>query len=147
MPDVDRFISVEKMRDGGSFAVKFDDRLGNQYILFTKIRFADVGQQKEDQHGYSQEREIVGYEKPVIIDCDPAKRPQNTETRIYSELCGPASRVSWDRARKIIGKLGDLAPGLAPIQAEWLKQMTAVVEGEGNPQPGSRTRSTWHRRL
>jgi len=145
MPDVDRFISVEMIRDGGSFAVEFEDREHNQYILFTQIRLADVGPEKEDQRGYSQEREIVGYEEPVIIGCDPAKRPQNAKTRIYSELCGPASRVSWDQARKIIGKIGDLAQGLSEIEACWLKQMTAVVEGEGHPPPGSKTHLTAHR--
>ena len=147
MPDVGRFISVEMIRDGGSFALKFEDRDGNQYILFTQIQFADVGPEKEDQRGHSQAREIVGYENPVIIDCDPAKRPQNTKTRIYGELCGPASRVSWDQARTIVGKIGDLAQRLDPIEAGWLKQMTAILESEGHPPPGSKTHSTWHRAL
>lgn len=143
--DVHKFINVEMIRDGGSFACKFEGPDGNQYILFTKIRFANVGARKKEQRGYSQEKEIVGYDKPVIIDCDPAKRPADTKTRIYSELCGPAGRVSWRQARQIIGKAGTLAHGLSPLEADWLKRMTAIVEGSGDAPAGWPTRSTWHR--
>ena len=145
LPDVRRFISVEMIRDGGSFAAKFESGDGNQYILFAQVHFADVGLPKKDEHGYHQERELVVYDEPVIIDCDPSKRPQDTEKVRYSELSGPASRVPWDQARKIISKIGDLAQDLSPIAAGWLRQMTAVVEGEGHPPPGSKTRSAWHR--
>jgi hypothetical protein len=143
--DVHKFINVEMIRDGGSFACKLEGRAGIQYILFTKIRFANVGAPKKEQRGYSQEREIVGYEKPLIIDCDPTKRPADTKNRIYSELCGPAGRVSWRHASRIIGKVGTLAQGLNPIQVDWLKRMTAIVEGNGHAPDGWPTRSTWHR--
>ena len=142
LPDVRRFISVEMIRDGGSFAAEFESSDGNQYILFTKVRFADVGPPTKDEHGYHQKREVVGYDEPVIIDCDPAKRPQDSEKVRYSALSGPASRVPWDQARKIIDKIGNLVHGLSPIQAGWLKEMTAVVVSEGHPPPGSETRST-----
>ena len=145
LPDVRRFIGVEMIRDGGSFAAEFESSDGNQYILFTKVHFANAGPPKKDEHGDHQEKELVGYDEPAIIDCDPAKRPQDTEKARYTVLSGPASRVPWDQARQLIGKIGDLAQGLSPIQASWLKQMTAVVEGEGHPPPGSKTRSTWHR--
>jgi hypothetical protein len=46
LPDVRRFISVEMIRDGGSFATKFESSDGNHYILFTKILVADVGPPK-----------------------------------------------------------------------------------------------------
>jgi hypothetical protein len=144
--DVRKFISVEMLRDGGSFALKFEGREGNEYMLFTKIRFADVGPPQEDQHGYSQEKEIVGYENPVIIDCDPAKRPQNTTGRIYGDLNGPATRVHWDQARQIVSEAATLAQGLSPIHSDWLKRMTAIVEGDGHPPSGWPTRSTWHKR-
>jgi hypothetical protein len=111
-----------------------------------KILVADVGPPKKDEHGDHQERELVGYDEPVIIDCDPAKRSQDTEKVRYSELSGPASRMPWDQARKIIGKIGDLAQGPSPIQADWLKRMTAIVEGDGRPSSGWPTRSTSHRR-
>jgi hypothetical protein len=145
LPDVRRFISVEMIRDGGSFAAEFESSDGNQYILLAQVHFADVGPPKKDEHGYHQEKDLVGYDEPVIIDCDPSKRPPDTEKRHYSALSGPATRVPWDQARKIIGKIGELAQDLSPIAAVWLKQMTAVVEGEGQPPPGSKTRSTWHR--
>jgi len=70
LPDVRRFISVEMIRDGGSFAAKFESGDGNQYILFAQVHFADVGPPKKDEHGYHQERELVGYDEPVIINCN-----------------------------------------------------------------------------
>jgi hypothetical protein len=142
LPDVRRFISVEMIRDGGSFAAEFESSDGNRYILFTRVHFVNVDPPKKDEHGYHQAMELVGYDEPVLIDCDPSKRPLDTEKVCYSELSGPASRVAWDQARQIIGKIGDLAQGLSPIQAGWLKEMTAVVEGEGHPPPGSKSRST-----
>ena len=136
LPNVRKFISIEMIRDGGSFALRFENGDGNQYILFTKIRFSDLGPAKKDQHGHQQETELVGYDEPIIIDCDPAKRPQDTEKVRHSELCGPVSRVSWHQARQIIAEIGDLARGLSPIQTDWLNQITAVVQGEGHPPPG-----------
>jgi hypothetical protein len=116
--NVRKFIWVEMIRDGGSFALRFESSDTSQYILFTRIRFTDVGSATKDEHGYHQEREIAGYAEPVIIDCDPAKRPQDTSTRIYSELSGPASRVPWDQARQIVSEAGSLAQGLSPIEAD-----------------------------
>jgi len=127
--DVHEFISIEMIRDGGSFALKFQGRDGNRYILFTRIQFADVGPEREDERGYSQERETVGYGKPIIIDCDPAKRPQDTTGRIYGGLNGPSARISWGKARQILRRAGPLARGLGSIHADWLKLMTAIVEG------------------
>ena len=145
MLNVRKFIWVEMIRDGGSFALKFEGNDANQYILFTRIRLTNVGPATKDQHGYHQEKEIAGYDEPVIIDCDPAKRHQDTKHRIYSELSGPASRVPWDQARQIISKAGTLAESLSPIHADWLKRMTAIVAGDGHPPSGWPTRSTWHR--
>jgi len=144
--NVRKFIRVEMIRDGGSFALKFESSDANQYILFTRIRFTDVGPPTQDKHGYHQEREIAGYDEPVIIDCAPAKRPQDTWHRIYSELSGAVSPVSWDQARQIISTAGTLAQGLSPLQADWLKRMTAILEGEGHPPSCWPTRSTWDRR-
>jgi len=138
--NVRKFISVEMIRDGGSFALKFESCDGNQYILFARIRLANRGPAKKDQHGYHQERELVSYDVPVIIDCDPGKRPQDTDKVIYSVLSGPESPVTWGQARQIIGEIGRLAQGLSPMEASWLKQMTAIVEGDGQS-----LRSTWSR--
>jgi hypothetical protein len=142
---VRKFIHVEMIRDGGSFALKFENGDANQYILFTRIRLTNVGPAVEDERDHHQEKEIAGYDEPVIIDCDPAKRPQDTKGHIYGDLNGPATQVNWDQARQIISDAGPLALGLSPIHAEWLKRMTAIVEGDGYPPSGWPTRSTWHR--
>lgn len=143
--NVRKFIHVEMIRDGGSFALKFENSEANQYLLFTKIRFTNVGPPFEDEHGHHQERECTSYDQPVIIDCDPARRPQGTAGRIYSDLSGPATQVSWDQARGIISEAEPLARGLSPRHADWLKRMTAIMQGDGHPPSGWPTRSTWHR--
>lgn len=91
---VRKFIDIEKIRDGASFALDFQSCEGNRYILFIKIRLAKCGPAKTDQGGIHQESQLEGYDAPVIIDCDPAKRPRNTEKVIYSVLCGPKSPIS-----------------------------------------------------
>jgi hypothetical protein len=133
------------IRDGGSFALEFENCEGNRYILFVKIRLAECGPAWKDQHGVHQERQLEGYDAPVIIDCDPAKRPQNTHKVFYSALGGPKSPVTWHEARQIIGEAARLAPTMSQGCADWMKQMTAIVEGDGEPPPGSQTRSIWHR--
>ena len=120
--NVRKFICVEMIRDGGSFALKFENGDGNRYILFTKIRLAA-----------QQEKEISGWGEPVVIDCDPAKRPQDTDRIIYSELSGPASQISWHVARQILDDAETLAQGLTRNEAEWLRQMTLVADHEGRP--------------
>ena len=102
--DVLKFTSIEMIRDGGSFALKFEGREGNQYILFTKIRFANVGPPRKDEHGYSREREVVGYEKPVIIDSDPPKRPQNTRPAFIANCVDLQAQFRGIRPAKSLAK-------------------------------------------
>jgi hypothetical protein len=142
---VRKFISVEMIRDGGSFAAEFESADGNRYILFTKIRLVDCGPAKKDERGYLQENELVGYHPPVIIDCDSAKRPPDTDTVKYSDMSGPKSPITWDQARNIIGEVAKLAQSLGPVQADCLRQMVAVIQGDGHPPRGSKKRSTWSR--
>jgi hypothetical protein len=142
---VRKFISVEMIRDGGSFALEFESCDGNRYILFIKIRLAECGPAKEDQHRMHQERELEGYDAPIIIDCDPAKRPQNTDHIVYSVLCGPQSPITWDQARQIMGEAARLAQSLSAWGADWLQKMRAIVESNGEPPPGSQRRSIWSR--
>jgi hypothetical protein len=146
LPHVQKFIFVEKIRDGGSFATKFESDDGDSYILFTKIQLVDCGPEQKDERGIRQEKELVGFQQPVLFDCDPAKRPQNTKTVTYDELSGPKSSVTWDEARQIMGEVAKLAHNLSPIRAEWLKQMKAIVAEDGCPPPGIETRSSWTRR-
>jgi hypothetical protein len=141
--NVHKFVSVEMIRDGGSFAAEFESPDGNRYMLFTKIQLVDCGPEEKGERGYRQEKELVGYVEPVIVDCDPAKRPPNTATRIYGAFSGPRTAITWDQARHIIDEVARLAPSLGPIQAGWLQQMVAVIHGNGHPPPGSKTRSTW----
>jgi hypothetical protein len=137
LPNVHKFVGVEMIRDGGSFAAWFESSEPNRYMLFTKIQLVNCGPEEKDERGYYQEKELLGYDEPLIIDCDPAKRPPDTAHRIYSDFCGPKTRVTWDQARHIIDEVARLAPSLRSIQAGWLQQMVAVVHGDGQPPSGS----------
>jgi hypothetical protein len=143
--NVHKIVGVEMIRDGGSFAAKFETADGNRYMLFTKIQLVNCGPKEEDERGYHQEKELADYDEPLIIDCDPANRPPDTVHRIYSDFCGPKTRITWDQARHIIDDVARLAPSLRPIQAGWLQQMVAIIHGDGHPPSGSKTRSTWMR--
>ena len=95
-----------------------------------------------------KKRNCSGYEEPVIIDCYSGKAATRYREGTATATCrGLQAEFFGNEAHKIIGKIGDLAQGLSPIQAGWLTEMTAVVEGEGHPPPDSKTRSTWHRGL
>ena len=72
--NVRKFIWVEMIRDGGSFALKFEGNDANQYILFTRIRLTNVGPATKDQHGYHQEKEIAGYDEINEITADMFQR-------------------------------------------------------------------------
>lgn len=114
-------------------------------FCFYKDSIAECGPVKTDQNGVHQEMKLEGYDAPVIIDCDPAKRPQNTDKVFYSVLCGPKSPVTWQQARQIVGEAARLAPSMSQWRADWMKQMTAIVQGDGEPAPGWPTQSMWHR--
>ena len=55
---VRKFIDIEMIRDGGSFALDFETGEGNRYILFIKIRLAECGPAKTDQNGVHLERRL-----------------------------------------------------------------------------------------
>jgi len=146
LPHVKKVVSIEMIRDGGSYAAKFESDGGDSHMLFTEIEFVDCGQEQKDDHGIiSQERELVGFRQPVLFDCDPAKRPQNTKTAIYNCFSGPNRSITWNQARQIMGEVANLAQDLSSSSAEWLRQMMAVIEEDGCPPPGIERRRIWRR--
>jgi hypothetical protein len=127
LPNVCKILDVEMIRDGGSLAAKFESYTGGQYILFFQIHVVDRG---------PFEKEQLGYREPVIIDCDPRKRPPNSSTVHYSELSGPSIPISWNEARNIVGQIERLAQELSPQRAEWLHEMIFACANDGHLPPG-----------
>ena len=82
LPKVSQTEDVEMIRDGGSLAATFSEASGNRHILFFEIASEQ-------------------YLPPVLIDRDPSKRPADTETVIYGDLCGPVTALTWDEARQM----------------------------------------------
>jgi len=121
LPHVTGLTHVEMIRDGGSFAATFDSD-GSRYILFIPICIVDHEPPMKERAAYGE---------PILIDANPAKRPADTATAIYSELCGPHVALSWDQAGDILTAAANHAARLRPINAEWLKQMIRVVAGKG----------------
>lgn len=126
IPTVRNVIWVEMIRDGGSLAAKFDDENANQFILATEIHIVDRGPLLKER---------LGYHQPVLIDCDPKKRPPNTDRIWYSETCGPSIPVSWTDARTVVAAIAGLAHGLSPLRANWLQQMVYVIANDGRLPP------------
>lgn len=126
LPTLTEAINVEMIRDGGSYAATFGDKDGGRYILFTRIKNIDRDETT---------RERIGYEPPILIDCDPTKRPPDTDKVVYSELGGPAIAITWAEARTIMALAEGLAKGLDEWRRKWLDQMNHVVTSDGGLPP------------
>ena len=120
-----RLDAVEMIRDGGSLAATFENGCGARYILFIPIHAVKDGDR----------RRRLDYHPPVVIDCDPKKRPANTDSVRYSELCGPKVPVSWTEARVMVDAITRFADVLDSFGRHWLSQMTYVVANEGQLPP------------
>jgi hypothetical protein len=94
-PKICKALGVEMIRDGGSLSASFADESGGRHILITKIKIVD-------RDKLTKER--VGYEPPLLIDCDPTKRPQDTAQKHYGELSGPTIPVTWAQARSLMAQ-------------------------------------------
>jgi hypothetical protein len=89
--------------------------------------------------------ENLGYKQPFLIDCDPAKRPPNVDEKIYGELNGPATPITWSDARAIMTSAVPLAGELGEIKTKWLCMMKFAVENDGKLAPGIKAVSEWRR--
>jgi hypothetical protein len=130
LPTLSKAFDVEMIRDGGSFAATFGDEGGRRYILFTQIKIID--------RDYLT-RERIGYELPVLIDCDPDKRPPDTDRVHYGELSGPKSPITWAQARTLMVLTQRLAKGADQWRREWLECMNYVVVNDGGIPPTMET--------
>jgi hypothetical protein len=120
-PPVSTVQKVEMIRDGGSLSIIYESEGRGRFILFTKLIM-------EREGGAWKKR---GYSAPFVIDCDPAKRPPNTDKIIYGELSGPAEPISWAEARAIVDAASSLATGLREWESRWLKMLQYVTANDG----------------
>jgi len=123
LPKVSQTEDVEMIRDGGSFAATFSDGSGHRYILFFQIKYGERGAPRQ-------------HLPPVIIDCDPSRRPANTDRIFYSELGGPATPICWSDARNLLEEIAankptEGSPGRSLHFEEWLLEMMDVATREG----------------
>jgi hypothetical protein len=116
-------LGVETIRDGGSLAAKFLDEHGSKWILFLKVDLA--------QHDSRADRR--GFKEPVLIDADPAKRPMDTEDRIYSELSGPAYQLTWEDAQALVAQIAKLPTELTEWATRSFDDLRSAVDSRGDP--------------
>jgi hypothetical protein len=116
-------LNVETIRDGGSLAASFLDTDGAKWILLLPIDVATRGNKFERR----------GFEPPVLIDADPAKRPQDTPTLIYSALSGPYRPLTWEEADAIVEQISGQAATLTKWGADSLNQLCITVASRGRP--------------
>lgn len=124
LPAVRKVEDVELIRDGGSFAATFESDGGERYILFVEI---------DPEISILRDRKLARYNEPVLIDCDPAKRPQNTTTVFYSELGGPSVPISWSEARSLIAEISKCAGSAIAMNNQRLLEMIDVISRDGRP--------------
>jgi hypothetical protein len=129
LPTVHRVLDVEKIRDGGSLAAHFTGDSG-EYILLIQLRSV-----VDTAPGSPPRIERLGFDHPILIDCDPKKRPPDTDQVIYSVLSGPSSPVSWSEARKLLRAISNRADELNGIETDWLQEMVDVASYEGRVPP------------
>ncbi len=122
-PIVKTVLGVETIRDGGSLAATFLDEHGSKWILFLKVDLVP--------HDSSVDRR--GFKQPVLIDADPAKRPMDTEDRIYSELSGPAYQLTWEDAQALVGQVAKLATELTEWATRSLDDLRSAIDSRGDP--------------
>ena len=125
-PRVSQTLDVEMIRDGGSFAASFVDERGEPWALLLPIVSGKDGNVQLPKQ----------YSMPVLVDCDPAKRPSNTDTVLYSALSGPRTTISWDDARLILTAIADGTTGDDDLRRslhfrEWLQQMMEIADRDG----------------
>jgi hypothetical protein len=130
-PVVKTVLGVETIRDGGSLAARFLDEHGSKWILFLKIDLAH----------HESGVETLGFKEPMLIDADPAKRPMNTERRIYSELSGPAHQLTWEDAQVLVAQIAKLPTEPTEWATRSLNQLRIAVDSRGTP-PADRARSS-----
>ena len=126
LPAVRKVEGVELIRDGGSLAAGFESDGGNRYILSVRIQRWVRGVPLPD-------RKLARYDQPILIDCDPAKRPPDTATVRYSELGGPCVSISWRQARSLMATIAKHAERTSPRHTELLLDMIDVVSRRGHP--------------
>jgi hypothetical protein len=121
-----RLTHFERIRDGGSLAADFDGDDGGRYILFFRLR--------TERGPGPDEMTYLGFEDPVVIDRDPARRPADTDTIIYSDFAGPTTAVTWAQALELLSAL-TRSPDLEPSQVEGVRRMQRLAEDEGRQPP------------
>lgn len=129
LPTVRRVLNVEKIRDGGSLAAEFASDCG-EYILFIQLRNV-----VHSTPGSPPRIERLGFDQPILIDCDPKKRLPDTDQVIHSVLSGPSAPVSWNEARELLRTIVNLAAGLNRIQSDRLQEMVNVASFDGRVTP------------
>ena len=128
LPAVRNVEDVELVRDGGSLAATFESDDGARFILFVEV---------DREIFLLRDRKLARYHEPVLIDCDPAKRPPDTATVRYTELGGPSVPISWSEARSLLGEISKHAQLATPIRTGWLLEMVDVVARGGRPKKSS----------
>ena len=122
MLSVRLFTDFELIRDGGSLLATFESGDGGCHFLLFHIRSADGPGPNEATR--------MGFERPVTIDSDPAKRPPDTDTIRYSALNGPETSVTWSLALDLLSAI-ERSPNLDARKIEGLMTMRRVAEREG----------------
>ncbi len=136
---------IEMIRDGGSLAAKFTRVDDASNILFLKLRMENRGRPVIKGKFEVTVKANLGYELPVITDCDLTKRPPDINGKVYSELSGPATLLSWSEARSFVREVERVVENLGEQPLKWFHMIIFVVDNDGCLPPGIEATREWRR--
>ena len=102
-PDVGVGFSIEKLRDGGSFAACFLDPQGKEWWLYIGV-VRDAASRR------------IGYEHPKILDRES----------------GAEIGLQWAESASVLDDVANAIEGMDDSTIRSLAQMQSVIEAEGS---------------
>ena len=92
LPHVRKVVSVEMIRDGGSYAATFESDGGDSYMLFIEIEFVNCGPEQKDERGIRQEKNWRVFGNPYFLTAILRIDPQTLRRTFTGASVDPTGR-------------------------------------------------------
>lgn len=141
MPDpmfvIVELVSVEKLRDGGSFAARLRADDGQAYELLFEVQFR-AGEETQD----AVVREFLGHAAPIL---GRVEEFGSVAAGHFGHQLKEVRQLSWEEALDLLMQARSLQPRLPAFRANDFAQMIAVAERLGARGAADPQFSTWQR--
>lgn len=122
LPSIEKLMSCDVYRDGGSLSISFESSGGTEYTLFFGIK-----------HDITPEKKIlpVGYKPPVLQKYVKSEYVSKITGISHPEIGKADAEISWKEATFILDECGGF---ISSFEAEysWVyPRMVEIAESEG----------------